>query len=43
MLMCVVSRMEAARLKKLVSEVDRAIVTICDVHETLGEGFTYGM
>lgn len=44
MLMCVVSRMEAARLKKLVSEVDpRAFVTICDVHETLGEGFTYGM
>lgn len=41
-LMCVVSRMEAARLKKMVSQVDpRAFVTVCDVHEALGEGFTY--
>lgn len=41
-LLCVVSRMEAAKLKKIVSEVDpRAFVTICDVHEALGEGFTY--
>lgn len=41
-LLCVVSRMEAAKLKKIVSEVDpRAFVTVCDVHEALGEGFTY--
>lgn len=40
-LLCVVSRMEAARLKKIISEVDaRAFVTVCDVHEALGEGFT---
>ena len=38
----VVSRMEAAKLKKIVSEVDpHAFVTVCDVHEALGEGFTY--
>ena len=41
-LLCIVSRMEAAKLKKIVSEVDpRAFVTVCDVHEALGEGFTY--
>lgn len=41
-LLCVVSRMEAARLKKILSEVDpTAFVTVCDVHEALGEGFTY--
>ena len=41
-LLCVVSRMEAAKLKKIVSEVDpHAFVTVCDVHEALGEGFTY--
>lgn len=40
MLLCVVSRTEAARLKKLVAESDpRAFVTVCDVHEALGEGF----
>ena len=40
-LLCVVSRLEAARLKKIVAEVDpRAFVTVCDVHEALGEGFT---
>ena len=40
MLLCVVSRVEAARLKKLVAECDpHAFVTICDVHEALGEGF----
>ena len=34
--------MEAAKLKKIVSEVDpHAFVTVCDVHEALGEGFTY--
>ena len=39
-LLCVVSRLEAARLKKLVSEEDpRAFVTVCDVSEALGEGF----
>ena len=41
-LLCVVSRMEAFRLKKIVSECDpHAFVTVCDVHEALGEGFTY--
>lgn len=41
-LLCVVSRMEASRLKKIVSECDpRAFVTVCDVHEALGEGFSY--
>ena len=41
-LLCVVSRMEAARLKKIVSECDaHAFVTVCDVHEALGEGFSY--
>lgn len=40
-LLCVVSRMEAARLKKLISEEDPdAFVTVCNVHEALGEGFT---
>ena len=40
MLLCVVSRVEAARLKKLVAECDpHAFVTVCDVHEALGEGF----
>ena len=40
MLVCVVSRMEAARLKKLVAECDpHAFVTVCDVAEALGEGF----
>ena len=40
-LLCVVSRTEAPRLKKLVSEVDpQAFVTVCNVHEVLGEGFT---
>lgn len=40
-LICVISRMEAARLKKIVAEEDpRAFVTVCDVHEALGEGFT---
>ncbi len=40
-LLCVVSRTEASRLKKLVAEVDpQAFVTVCNVHEALGEGFT---
>lgn len=40
-LLCVVSRMEAPRLKKLVAEVDpQAFVTVCNVNEVLGEGFT---
>ncbi len=40
-LLCVVSRMEAPRLKKIVAEMDpQAFVTVCDVHEALGEGFT---
>jgi len=40
-LICVLSRTEAPRLKKIVAEIDpRAFVTVCDVHEALGEGFT---
>lgn len=40
-LICVISKLEMARLKKIVSEEDpRAFVTVCDVHEALGEGFT---
>lgn len=40
MLVCVLSRIEAPRLKKLVAECDpRAFVTVCDVAEALGEGF----
>lgn len=39
-LLCVVSRIEAPRLKKIVAEIDpAAFVTVCDVHEALGEGF----
>ena len=40
-LLCVVARTEAARLKKVIAEADpSAFVTVCDVHEALGEGFT---
>ena len=40
-LLCVVSRMEVARLKKLIAEEDPlAFVTVCSVHEALGEGFS---
>ena len=40
-LVCVVSRTEAPRLKKIVAEIDPdAFVTVCNVHEALGEGFT---
>ena len=40
-LLCVVARTEAARLKKVIAEEDpNAFVTVCDVHEALGEGFT---
>lgn len=40
-LLCVVSRMEAPRLKKIVAEIDpKAFVTVCNVNEALGEGFT---
>ena len=39
-LLCVISRMEVARLKKLIAEEDpTAFVTVCGVHEALGEGF----
>ena len=39
-LLCVVSRLEVARLKKLIAEEDPlAFVTVCDVSEALGEGF----
>lgn len=39
-LICVISRMEAPRLKKIVAEIDpQAFVTVCNVSEALGEGF----
>ena len=39
-LMCVCSRLEMSRLKKIISEEDpNAFVTVCDVREALGEGF----
>lgn len=39
-LLCVVSRIETPRLKKIVAEADpQAFVTVCNVHEALGEGF----
>jgi len=40
-LLCVLSRTEAPRLKKLIAEVDpSAFVTVCDVSEAMGPGFT---
>lgn len=40
-LVCILSRTEAPRLKKIVAEADpHAFVTVCDVHEALGRGFT---
>lgn len=40
MLVCVLARMEAPRLKKIVAEIDpQAFVTVCNVSEALGEGF----
>ena len=40
MVFCVVSNTEVARLKDVVAETDpRAFVTICAVHEAMGEGF----
>ena len=40
-LLCVVSRTEAPKLKKLIAEIDpHAFVTVCDVSEALGRGFT---
>ena len=40
-LLCILSRTEAPRLKKIVAEIDpHAFVTVCDVHEALGRGFT---
>jgi len=40
-LLCVLSRTEAPRLKKLIAEVDPcAFVTVCDVSEAMGPGFT---
>ncbi|MBR4039437.1 MAG: YitT family protein [Clostridia bacterium] len=40
-LVCILSRTEAPKLKKIVAEIDpHAFVTVCDVHEALGRGFT---
>ena len=39
-LLCIIGRMEEARLKRLVKEEDpRAFMIITDTHEVLGEGF----
>ena len=41
MLVCVVPRLETARLKKIVAEADpSAFMTVCNVNEVLGEGFS---
>lgn len=41
-LLCVITRMELTRLKNIVHDVDpRAFVIVHDVHEVLGEGFSY--
>jgi uncharacterized membrane-anchored protein YitT (DUF2179 family) len=39
---CVVSREEVGRIQQIVHDIDpRAFVVVNDVHEVLGEGFTY--
>ncbi|XOS94574.1 YitT family protein [Brevibacillus laterosporus] len=39
---CVVSRNEVPRLKNLMNEIDpHAFVIVSEVHEVLGEGFTF--
>lgn len=41
-LLCVVTRLEVTRLKQIVQQIDpSAFVIINDVHEVLGEGFSY--
>ena len=41
-LLCVITRLEISRLKNIVHETDpRAFVIVHDVHEVLGEGFSY--
>ncbi len=41
-LLCVVTRLELLRLKKIVRELDpKAFVIVYDVHEVLGEGFSF--
>lgn len=41
-LLCVITRFEVSKLKSVVHETDpRAFVIIHDVHEVLGEGFSY--
>lgn len=41
-LLCVVTRLELSKLKKIVKELDpKAFIIVHDVHEVLGEGFSY--
>ena len=41
-LYCVVSQSEVTEVKRIISEYDkRAFVSILDVNEVMGEGFTY--
>ncbi|NLU11083.1 MAG: YitT family protein [Tepidanaerobacter acetatoxydans] len=41
-LLCVITRLEVSKLKNIVHQTDpRAFVIIHDVHEVLGEGFSY--
>ncbi|WP_213974759.1 YitT family protein [Tepidanaerobacter acetatoxydans] len=41
-LLCVITRLEVSRLKNIVHQTDpRAFVIVHDVHEVLGEGFSY--
>ena len=42
MIYCVVSASEVAHLKRIIEHQDpTAFISIIDVHEALGEGFTY--
>ncbi|HHV42076.1 MAG TPA: YitT family protein, partial [Clostridiaceae bacterium] len=41
-LLCVITRLEVSKLKNIVHEIDpRAFVIVHEVHEVLGEGFSY--
>ena len=40
-LYCIITRSELTRLKRMVYDIDQnAFMTISDVHEVLGEGFS---
>lgn len=40
--MCAVTRLELPKLKRIIWDIDpKAFIIIHDVHEVLGEGFTF--